>query len=275
MAQKQSARTIVGEPLSPAVLARLGAFEELPETPPDFDPAGSWANKYLVFVCRGYVERGNEGVGVLRLERTPDETGSGFVLTVRQRMVMDPGHVHEIEVLARCRADRLATPVTWRLLSRFLDPRGREISGLAGEERGELQDGKIAVTRGGSERIRPLPGPVTSDWGLMEAVQRFAAGSGSPGAFAMLQSFTTLRAGQRIVAVREERVGEPINGPLLRITQIGRGTLPYDYWLFPRERRLAILTTGPRAYILNDQADEVVNRRLAAIRARARGRDDG
>ncbi len=272
MAQRKAGRTVVAEPLTPTLLARLGALDSLPETPPDFDPARSWVNKYLIFTCHGYVESGNQGIGVLRLEREPEERGAGFLFRVRQRIVHDTGHVHEIEVLARCHADRLATPIEWRLLSRIEDPGGRELRGLQSEDRGSFDAGKIVVKRGSAERVRPWKGPLTSDWGLMEAVQRLDPGADNSGLFSLLQGFAVMRSGQEIVAVRQERVGEVVGGPLLRVTQIGRGVLPYDYWLLPGPRRLAILTTGARAYILDERADEAVNRRLRAIRARNRRR---
>ncbi len=274
MAQRRTGRTIVAEPLTPALLARLGALEEVPETPADFRPSGAWVNKYLIFTCHGYVESGNQGVGVLRLERSPAESGSGFVFKVRQRIVHDAGHVHEIEALVRCRGDRLATPVQWRLLNRFEDIDGRELPELRSEQQGAFDGGELVIDNGGRQ-IRPAGATVTSDWGLMEAVQRLEAQAGLPGGFLMLQGFTVLRAAQRFTAVRRERVSELAGRPLLRLTQTGRGVLPYDYWLLPEERRLAVVTTGPRAYVLNDRAEEMLEQRLKDVRARIRRRRRG
>ena len=42
---------------------------------------------------------------------------------------------------------------------------------------------------------------------------------------------------------------------LQRFEQIGHGILPYEYWL-DKNHRLVIAVTGPRAYILDDNAGE-------------------
>ncbi len=272
MAKDSRARTAVGEPLTPAVLARLGVLEKLPETPADFSPAGAWVNKYLVFTCHGYVETGNEGIGVLRLERSPDANRSGFTINVRQRIVNDAGHVHEIEVLARCRADRLATPVEWRLLSRFEDAAGHEVAELRAEERGSYQSGKVVVKKGVSKRTWEGRLAVTSDWLLMEAVQRLEAEAAETEPFDMLQGLSVMRSGQRLLPAGQGEPAESAGYRFRRIVQVGRGVLPYDYWLLAESSRLAIVTTGPRAYVLCEEADDIVNRRLESIRARMRGR---
>ena len=41
-------------------------------------------------------------------------------------------------------------------------------------------------------------------------------------------------------------------------TQVGHGVLPYDYYL-DRYHRLVVVITGPRSYILDDNAEETVD----------------
>ena len=62
-------RTIVGSPLTPEMLFKLGATTGfLPDEKP-FNPAEEWTNRYRIWTCHGYRESGNVDVGFLQIQR--------------------------------------------------------------------------------------------------------------------------------------------------------------------------------------------------------------
>ena len=127
MAKKQ--RTIVGSPLTPTLLKELDALNKLPFTPDDFKPDGNWVNTYRIWTCHGYRESGNENAGFLRIERIGN-SGETFVLNVRQEVVQTDAITHIIDGTIKCRNNKLASPVQWRLKSEFIGVDGKHISEL-------------------------------------------------------------------------------------------------------------------------------------------------
>ncbi len=96
--------------------------------------------------------------------------------------------------------------------------------------------------RGAAERI-------TADGCVLAAVQEFDPEKEIP-PFALLEGLTLLKPDQRIAAVDTKRVKWDTATPrLLRFVQIGRGVLPYEYWL-DEHGRLVMVVTGPRCHIL-------------------------
>jgi len=265
-------RTIVGRPMTPELLVRTGGLGALPETPADFDPAGEWVNKYRIHTCHGYIESGNEDVGLLRLERSLPDTGGGFLLKVRRRVVSSEGQATVIDAWIRAAADVVGSLMEWRLTSTHEDITGKVMPGLSLDESGRIENGNIVVKRGGSSRSRPRSRLLAADWSLFEAVQRLDDSAKLPAAFDVLEELDVMREDQRWVRRGLYRMA---GWPAPRwLAQTGHGLLPWEYWLDERGR-LLMAATGPRAYVLDDNADDLVNKRLAGIRARKARRRDG
>jgi len=237
MAKKQ---TIVGAPLTPKLLSKLGAVDEFPSTPKGFAPSGNWVNAYRIWTCHGYNESGNQNAGFLRIERTGG-SDTEFGLTIRQEVVQTDGIISVVGGIIRCRNDRLASPVQWKLSSRFKDSDGRDIAELtSGNDGGAAEAG----------------GRTTGDWCLFEAVQRLAFDTQESLSFDLLEGLSLSKPGQRLfyrgaypTQVNEEEM------PLHCFVQLGRGVLPCEYWLDVRHRLLAV-TSMNKAYILDDQAEK-------------------
>ena len=267
---QQQTLTIVDRPMTPDLLIAIGGLGQLTSTPDDFRPDGAWVNEYRIYACQGYVASGNMNVGVLRLERTP--TGDGFLLRCRQRIVDDEGRTETLDAWVRCRSDEIATPVEWRVLSRFEARSGNEIRSLGGEVSGSLAGQRLEVAHPPASRTTELSRPLASDWGLFEALQRLSPGPPPPAGFDVLEGLELLRTEQRLVHRGEYRpspeAGLP---PLVWYHRIGRGALPWEYWLDDR-RRLLIAATNGRAYVLDDRAGEATSFRVQEIRDRKAGR---
>ena len=248
MAKKQ--RTIVGSPLTPTLLKELDALNKLPFTPKDFKPDGNWVNTYRIWTCHGYRESGNQNVGFLRIERI-DNSIETFVLNVHQEVVQTDALTHIIDGTIKCRNNQLASPVEWRLKSKFIGADGKHIS--------ELRSGDNSVATERTERT-------TGDWCLFEAVQRLALDAQNPFSFDLLEGMSLKKSDHRLSyrGVTPLKV-DSVDIPLHCFVQIGSGILPYEYWLDSRYRLLAV-TSMNKAYILDEKAEQIIKREIKEAR---------
>jgi hypothetical protein len=228
-------RTIVGENLTPTLLAELGGLEEFPSTPTDFKPDGNWTNKYRIWTCHGYRESGNENAGGLRITRRVD-SNTTFALEVRQEIVQTDELKNIVEGTINCRYDQLASPIEARLESRFEGP-----------------DGRVIPELNCSENVL-LTGSMTStacDWGLLDVVQRLAFDKKSSLIFSLLEGMSISKSPQRLFyrGSYPMKTGEQ-SLPLHCFCQLGTGILPTEYWLDDRHRLLSVISMN-RAFILD------------------------
>ena len=128
-------RTIVGSPLTPALLKELGAVDVLPSTSRDFNPADAWVNAYRIWTCHGYRESGNQNVGFLRIERVRD-SDAVFTLKVHEEVLQTDAMVGIIDGEITCRNDLLASPIRWNLSNRFIGADGENIPELLNANHG-------------------------------------------------------------------------------------------------------------------------------------------
>ena len=98
-----------------------------------------------------------------------------------------------------------------------------------------------------TERTMPAPERLTSNWSLLDALQRLAADDTQPLTFDMLEELDLLKPNQRLVrrhATEVELAGQPVR--LEGFEQTGRGILPYAYWR-DDQSRLLLAVGGMRA----------------------------
>jgi hypothetical protein len=134
-----------------------------------------------------------------------------------------------------CAADRIATPVEWTLRSAAMDG-GKPTPETSVEQ-------KVKRPGGGK--------PVTSNWTLLEAVQRLPFELPQPLAFEMLEDLDLVKPGQTLRAIAPATL--EIGGrktTLHGFRQTGRGILPTHYWLDDRHRLIAA-AGALRAYVLD------------------------
>lgn len=248
MAKKQ--RTIVGSPLTPTLLKELDALNKLPFTPEDFKPDGNWVSTYRIWTCHGYRESGNENAGFLRIERI-GSSGETFVLNVHQEVVQTDAIIHIIDSTIKCRNNRLASPVEWRLKSEFIGVDGKHVSELLSSDNGKAAEG---VDR------------TTCDWCLFEAVQRLALDAQNSFSFDLLEGMSLKKSDHRLSYRGVTRLKvDGMDIPLHCFVQLGNGILPYEYWLDSRHRLLAV-TSMNKAYILDEQAEKIIRQEVEEAR---------
>ena len=248
MAKKK--RTIVGSPITPSMLVELDAITKHSPAPGDFSPAGNWMHSYRIWTCHGYRESGNENVGFLRIERIGN-SGETFVLNVHQEVVQTDAIIHIIDGKIKCRNNKLASPVEWRLKSRFTGTDGKNISELLSSNNGKAAEG--------AERT-------TSDFCLFEAVQRLAYDKESSMSFDLLEGMSLKKSDHRLSyrGVTPLKV-DGMDIPLHCFVQLGSGILPYEYWLDSRHRLLAV-TSMNKAYILDEKAEQIIKSEVKKAR---------
>jgi hypothetical protein len=253
--------TIVNEALSPEVLERLGAFAKLGTASGDFEPGGDWEQSYRIWTCHGYCESGNDNLGLLNLKRKVGKIKDSFTLQIEQEIVNDSAMLHVIDAKVLCLMDRISSVRLWRVKSKFIKPDGVESETLALRENGEVDTDKKLLTIDSDEKKyrRNIELPLTSDWSLFEALQRMDIKRGLEESFNTMEGLSVYKLGQTL----KYRGIYPFKNKTLHwFTQIGQGVLPYDYYV-DENHRLVLVTSGSRAYILDDNAEAKVSRHEA------------
>ena len=243
---KKSRRTIVGSPLTPTLLDELGALRDFPPSPEDFKPNGNWVNTYRIWTCHGYRESGNQNVGYLRIKRLIESNGS-LTLKVHQEILQTDALVNIVEATIECRNNQLASPIQWKVSSRFIDADSKPISQLSSNETGSAS---VGLNRS------------TCDWCLFEAIQRLELNRQTSINFDMLEGLSLLKKDHHLSyrGLYPTKIGGE-NIPLHCFVQLGSGILPCEYWLDDHHRLLAVASMN-KAYILDEQAEKITRQIL-------------
>ena len=238
---KKSKRTIVGSPLTPTLLNELSALRDFPPSSENFKPNGNWVNTYRIWTCHGYNESGNENVGFLRIKRLIN-SDSSIVLKVHQEVLQADALVNIVEATIECRNNQLASPIQWKVSSRFIDADGKHISQLSSSD-------NVSAAEGSNRN--------TCDWCLFEAVQRLEISKETFFTFDMLEGLSILKKDQHLSyrGLNPTKIGNE-NIPLHCFVHLGNGILPCEYWLND-QHRLLVVTSMNKAYIFDEHAETI------------------
>ena len=266
MAKKSAKRTIVGSPLTPALLKELRAVDEFPVTTKGFNPRANWVNTYRIWTCHGFRETGNQNAGFIRIKRLAGKSDATFTLKIHQQLAETDGIVNVIDVEIQCQNDLLASPVRWRLSSCFIGPDGRSQDELSIQEKAGIEENVMILQTGSRTLKRKVPSRLTCDFCIFEAVQRMNFDKEISLSFDMLEGLSLLKQDQKL----SYRGAYPMNlggknMSLQRFDQLGNGILPCEYWL-DNDHRLMAVTSMNKAYILDDQAVKTIKQKIEQLR---------
>ncbi len=239
----------------------LPAADEHFSPPPagDFDAAGSWTNSYVILdsaSIRSGSKLRAEGFLTIARQASPDADKADL----KVQWLLGGQYFGSFTGTAQISSlnDTLATPVSWRLTSVSLDAKRKPVEVTRVKERARVSDGRI-VREGRRAGNLELPGAYTSNWSLFDAVQRLGGDPIEPVDFDMIEDFDLFKPAQRLTycGTTEAELG----GRTVKLTgyrQIGRGILPYHYWL-DESGRLILAHGALRGYVFNPEAAAVVS----------------
>ncbi|MHC5058442.1 MAG: hypothetical protein ACYTKD_27610 [Planctomycetota bacterium] len=262
-----------GERLTPGGLARYGALDvAAPWRGPEVTRGdlAAWQIWLLKRSARDVDLR-----GFISLAKTPIDGGE-FDLAVRQELNQaSQKAVHVTEASIRCESDRLSSPRSWKVLTRLARVgNGDDFAGVSLRARGTLRDGCLEVSRGGRTSARPIGGPVTSSWSLLDALGRIGEVGGDVIRFTLLDELDKIKTGQRLRF--RETTTIRFAGESRRVNcfeHVGRGALPWVYYV-DGTCGLLLATSGLRAYIRDAEAPKrhaaIVGNSVAGDRERKR-----
>ena len=217
----------------------------------EFDPRGRWKLTYGVYTFAAITSGTTPGsrTGTLRMTREPRNGGSVVELDFEKLLV--GGSTQRVIARLVCRDDTLATPTKWACSSEFFDRQKKAMpqsdlkkSATCTGDHVEIEDGKYT-------QVIEIDGPFTVNWALFEAVGRLPRGPFAPLEFTMLDHFDQVKRGQTL-AFRKSlsiKLGDR-DVRLHAFDQLGRGIVPWVYWVDDSGRLLAAVA-GLEAYILD------------------------
>lgn len=227
-----------------------------PEGP--FDPGGAWTHTYKLY-CTAFLSYGRgqmPAIGQVRLERAP-QPGGGSRLAVEYVKTTGGTQSGEfagsVKAKLNCGGDALATPLSWEieqtLPAPFLPFDYRGVLRKSGQRKGNTLE---VACNGRTMRI-PLPRAYTSNWSLLDAVQRLPRQKGRPLRFTLLEEGELPKPGQALSFRQTVRVELPVaTRPAVTLhgfQQLGEGVSPATYWL-DEQGRLLFFFSGLDALVL-------------------------
>ncbi len=253
---EETAKKIVGRPLTPEILEEIEALNPFPEPDPQFSPDGNRTMLYRIWLNHGYYGLLNLNAGFLRIERKTGSALDRFTLIIERQSVNWEGIVNSIQAEIQCNNDAISTPVSWTYTSRFTDTGGTVVPELSVNHNAHFENMTLIQEINGSEFTRYTGTAMTCDWCLFDAVQRLPFDSSVYSEFDVLEGLTVLKKNNSL-SYRSKHTDsfKRLNIPLFSFVRMGDGVLPYEYWL-DRYHRLLMAISGDRVYILDDKAGE-------------------
>jgi len=243
-----------GRPLTIEALAEYDVIEDI--TPPEgpFDPQGRWEHTYQIWSVG--VPRNQYG-GFLMIKRRPSAKGKSLVLSIQKTVLQSSLTIHRTRATIQCSNDILATPRFWMMDSVLLDRQGKPIELAKVSDVTQVKDGMLINKTGLRTEEFPIGNNYTSDFSLIDAVQRLGLAGASPMPFTLLEGLERIKPNHRLMS-GDKTAEVKIGGRQIKLhcyRQIGEGILPQEYWLDDRQRLIVMLGTI-MAYIWDPKASE-------------------
>jgi hypothetical protein len=243
--------------------------------PPEgaFTPEGQWTHKYGVYTIG---QRGCARVGEVLLTRRPDADGTRLMLAYDKAA---PGGANRLTADIRCRADALASPMSWELAGSTAFSDGKQVPSTAFRQSAAVHGSGIELRDGVKRRALQVGPPFTLNWCLFDAVQRLPAEGMKPVQFTLLDDFDQVKPGQtlaphgqvtfafggsrvvrhRLVKLERGTIHRPVlereggqNVVLRQYSQTGRGVVPWVYYV-DETGRLLFAVGGIEAYVWEEK----------------------
>lgn len=221
----------------------------------DFDPEAPWQHSYYVLNIdeSDFSAKKPSPQGVLHITRERTKSGR-FELCVDLIAAKQQWKTFfQTKIKIKCRADQLGTPYEWQVETAILDTDGNTFKTTRVAESGRVKGGWI-IRKGKKTRRIKAPEEFTSNFSLFEAVQRLGGRKIDSGKFDLLEDMDLLKPDQKLYNLKETGVETNDGKMKLRgYCLIGRGILPYHYWL-DENNRLVLASGSLRAFVFNPDA---------------------
>ena len=209
-----------------------------------FEAAGDWQQRWGVYSTAAKPSR----VGALAVRRSVASGGRGL-LDMRYEKLLSGGR-QTVAAKIHLRADSpLSTPDDWAFQVRVLDAENRTIESTQIRKSVRVEEGALIVEESGGRRRTADAGPFTLNWALFDAVGRLPRERFRPMAFTLIDHFDQVKPDHRLsfrtraqIAIRGRRV------PLVAYDQVGRGAVPWVWWVDDQGRLLAAVS-GLEVYL--------------------------
>jgi len=237
--------------LSPRLAEEILGLQ-LPPAPEGYDPNGSWELTYRIWGSSSFYKFQNKDMGFLRISREP--VGELIRISVDQVIVNADGIENIIKAEMDCLNNELTSPAAWKLETHFTDYSQCIRPELSMHLEGGVENDQAFEICGGKKREIDIENPFATDWGLIDAVQRFNNGIGE---FSLLDGLTKVKTGHRLSMMDTSLAGK-LAAPGMQpkcICQTGHGILPHQYWLDESARPVIILFDAVM-FIADDDAEE-------------------
>jgi hypothetical protein len=150
-----------------------------------------------------------------------------------------------------CRADTLASPVSWQFATKMARHAAEKPYLRSGWQRSaNVTNGVLAVSNKSHTRKTMIHGLYSNEWTLLEAVQRLPGESMKPIDYTLIDEYDTVEPGHNLAFYTRAHV-KFRNGPMVLTAyrDLGRAVIPTVYWVDPHGR-LIFVCTGLVAYAL-------------------------
>lgn len=239
-------------PLTPKALADYGELEKA-VIGGDFSFSGQWTNSYRIYAAAG-AQWYKTYRGYLTIAKQDSHQRDVLKLSIGRNILLPYQTAYQktlVEML--CNDDEYGRPTDWTLDNTIADFSGSEDKICSRYNEISRLAGALLVKDYVSGRVTTrYNGLVSSDISLMAVVQKY--GKEPPlDTFMMLEELDKAKPGQMISYLGTEKFdmgGRAVE--TFRYQQTGFGTLPKDYYVDSRSKRLLILISGQEAYILDD-----------------------
>ena len=210
-----------------------------------FDPKGELTSNFIIWMAQNTDKYAS--VGSLRFHKSNASSGN-IQLQVDQSIRLNPPRNWGITTASlTCRDDALSTPVNWKVASKVTHDAGKIVDLTEVSITGKAAGGIITLHREKDRQIK-MPGPFTSNWSLIDAVQRLPFDS-KVLKFDLLEDLELHRPEQRLAPGQTAEV--ELGGRTIKLhsfEQVGRGIPPTTYWL-DDQHRLVFVIAGLRALL--------------------------
>lgn len=216
-----------------------------------FAPDATWDQTYGVYTLTG---RGTK-VGTVKLGRAVGAKGA-MRLAIRYNRSLSGGSQRIVGTIHSRTGDLLPAPRQWEFQSEVFDAAGKPVAHTKQAKTGTLAGGVVRIKSPGGVEAHKIAGPCAITWALFSVVQMLPGEKTQLPAFTLIDHYDQIKPDYRISYRKTLDVA--VGKKTVRLTaydQIGRGNVPWVYWV-DDNHRLLLVVAGLEAYVLETSRQE-------------------